>query len=71
MKILQKVIRMIIIFVGSINEKCEKKIEISNNGCFVTMDVNGIPVKFKIDTGSQCNIITDIMFKKVKHQIRF
>ena len=30
------------------------------------MDVNGIPVKFKIDTGSQCNIITDIVFKKVK-----
>ena len=54
------------IFVGSINEKCEKKTEISNNECFVTMDVNGIPVKFKIDTGSQCNIITDIVFKKVK-----
>ena len=29
------------IFVGSINEKCEKKTEISNNECFVTMDVGG------------------------------
>ena len=58
------------IFVRSINEKCQKKTEISNNEC-ITMDVNRIPVKFKIDTGSQCNIITDIVFKKVKTSLTF
>ena len=51
------------IFVGSINGKYEKKTDINHNECFVTMDINNIPVKLKIDTGSQCNIITDIMFK--------
>ena len=51
------------IFVGSINGKYENKTDINHNECFVTMDINNIPVKLKIDTGSQCNIITDIMFK--------
>ena len=53
-------------FVGSIKEKYEKKTEISNNECFVTMEINGIPGKFKIDTGSQCSIITDIVFKNIR-----
>ena len=50
-------------YVGSINDK---KTEISDNECFVTMDVNGNQVKFKIDTGAQCNIITKKVFEKVK-----
>ncbi|MCG7876437.1 MAG: RNase H-like domain-containing protein [Candidatus Thiodiazotropha endolucinida] len=54
------------LYVGSINEKCQKKTEICDNEYFVTMDVNGVQVKFKIDTGSQCNIISDKVFKKVK-----
>ena len=54
-------------YVGSINDK---KTEISDNECFVTMDVNGNQVKFKIDTGAQCNIITKKVFEKVKHLLQ-
>ena len=51
------------VYVGSINDK---KTEINDNECFVTMDVNGNQVKYKIDTGAQCNIITKKVFEKVK-----
>ena len=53
------------LYVGSISSS-RKKTEISENECFVSMDVNGIQVKFKIDTGSQANVITNKVFKKVK-----
>ena len=53
------------LYVGSISD-LRKKTEISENECFVSMDVNGIQVKFKIDTGSQANFITNKVFKKVK-----
>ena len=49
-------------YVGSVNDK---KTEISVNESFVTMDVNGNQVKFKIHTGAQCNIIKKV-FEKVK-----
>ena len=38
-------------YLGSIYDK---KTEISDNEYFVTLDVNGNKVKFKIDTGPQC-----------------
>ena len=53
------------LYVGSISDM-RKKMEISENECFVSMDVNRIHVKFKIDTGSQTNVITNKVFKKVK-----
>ena len=53
------------LYVGSISDS-RKKTKISENECFVSMDVNGIQVKFKIDTGSQANVITNKVFKKVK-----
>ena len=53
------------LYVGSISD-LRKKTKISEYECFVSMDVNGIKVKFKIDTGSQANVITNRVFKKVK-----
>ena len=47
------------------------KTEISENEFFVSMDVNRIQVKFKIDTGSQANVITNKVFKKLSPQIQF
>ena len=53
------------LYVGSICDS-RKKTKISENECFVSMDVNGIQVKFKIDTGSQANVITNKVFIKDK-----
>ena len=53
------------LYVGSISDS-RKKTKISENECFVSMDVNGIQVKLKIDTGSQANVITNKVFIKDK-----
>ena len=57
MKITQKVITKIYMFDPLVI--CAKKKKMSENECFVSMDVNGIQVEFKIYTGSQANAITN------------
>ena len=53
------------LYVGSTSDS-HKKTKISENECFVSMDVTGIQVKFIIDTGSQAKVSTNKVFKKVK-----
>ena len=40
--------------------------EIKSNECFVTLELQGVKVKFKVDTGSQANIIPTSKFELLK-----
>ena len=42
------------------------KTKIKKDKCFVTLDVWDTPLRFKVDTGSQANIIPVSMFRKFK-----
>ena len=42
--------------------------EIKSDECFSTLNIHGTPVKFKIDTGSQANILPVKMFQTLKCQ---
>ena len=42
--------------------------EISNNDCYTTLPVEGTQIKFKVDTGSQVNILPVSMYHKLTTQ---
>ena len=42
--------------------------EISNNDCYTTLPVEGTPIKFKVDTGSQVNILPVSVYHKLTTQ---
>jgi len=42
--------------------------EISNKDCYTTLPVEGIPIKFKVDTGSQVNILPVSAYRKLTTQ---
>ena len=48
--------------IGTIKEN---GVVISNNECFSTFQVNGVVIKFKIDTGSQVNVLPWNIFKQM------
>eukprot|EP00731_Ephydatia_muelleri_P001018 Em0001g1018a len=48
--------------VGTIKEN---GVVVSNNECFSTFQVNGVRIKFKIDTGSQVNVLSLYIFKQM------
>ena len=56
-----------ILFVRTVQTKQEKltKIKITKDECFVTLDVQNMPVEFKVETGSQANIIPLSVYKKI------
>ena len=43
----------------------ENGVVVSNNECFSTFQVNGVVIKFKIDTGSQVNVLPWNIFKQM------
>ena len=55
-----------ILFVRTIQTKQEKltKTKITKDESFVTLDVQNMPAEFKVDTGSQANIIPLLAYKK-------
>ena len=48
--------------IGTIKEN---GVVVSNNECFSTFQVNGVVIKFKIDTGSQVNVLPWNIFKQM------
>jgi hypothetical protein len=57
-----------ILFVGTVDKKPEQstKTELTKDECFITLEVNETPIKFKVDTGSQANIIPMSMYRELK-----
>ena len=45
------------LFVGVLTKDVKTDIYIRQDECFVTLDIQGTKVRFKVDTGSQANII--------------
>ena len=55
------------LFVGTVNKnRGQTKTEIKKDECFVTLDIQDMPVRFKVDTGSQANIIPVSIYRKLK-----
>ena len=56
-----------ILFVGTVQTKQEKqaKTKITKDECFVTLSVQNTPVEFKVDTGSQANIIPISVYERI------
>ena len=44
------------------------KIDIDENGCYVTLNIQGTPIRFKVNTGSHANIIPLPIFIKLEHR---
>ncbi|CAB3981708.1 PREDICTED: uncharacterized protein K02A2.6-like [Paramuricea clavata] len=57
-----------ILFVGTVDKKPEQltKTELTKDECFITLEVNETPIKFKVDTGSQANIIPMSKYRELK-----
>ncbi|CAB4013810.1 Hypothetical predicted protein [Paramuricea clavata] len=57
-----------ILFVGTVDKKHEQstKTELTKDERFITLEVNETPIKFKVDTGSQANIIPLSMYRELK-----
>ena len=53
-------------FVGGISQKT--KADTDENGCYVTLNTQDTPVRFKVDTGSQANIIPHSIFMKMENR---
>ena len=58
-----------LMFVGAINHS--NKTELGGNVCFTTLDIEGHSVKFKVDTGSQVNILPSSAYQQfnVRHKL--
>ena len=55
------------LIIGTVNKnRGETKTEIKKDECFVTLDIQDMPVRFKVDTGSQANIIPVSIYRKLK-----
>ena len=56
-----------ILFLGAvpIKNEMQTKTTITKDECFVTLNVQNTPVEFKVDTGSQANIIHISVYKKI------
>ncbi|CAB4023870.1 Hypothetical predicted protein [Paramuricea clavata] len=57
-----------ILFVGTVDKKPEQstKTELTKDECFITLEVNETPIKFKVDTGSKANIIPMSTYRELK-----
>ena len=53
-------------FVGGITQK--SKTDTYENGCYVTLNIQDTPIRFKVDTGSQINIIPHSKFMKMSNR---
>ncbi|KAL5488586.1 hypothetical protein EMCRGX_G017553 [Ephydatia muelleri] len=53
-------------FVEGITQKA-KTDNTDENGCYVTVNVQDTPIRFKVDTGSQVNIIPHSIFMKLSN----
>ena len=53
-----------LMFVGAIDHN--KKTELGTDECYTTLDIDGHSVKFKVDTGSQVNILPSSVYKQLK-----
>ena len=55
------------LFVGTVNKNHgQTKTEIKKDEYFVMLDIQDTPMRFKVDTGSQANIIPVSMYRKLK-----
>ena len=53
-----------LMFVGAIDHN--NKTELGTDECYTTLDIEGHSVKFKVDTGSQVNILPSSVYKQLK-----
>ena len=53
-------------FVGGISQNT--KADTDENGCYVTLNTQDTPVRFKVNTGSQANIIPHFIFMKMENR---
>ena len=58
-----------LMFVGTINYS--NKTELVADECYTTLDIVGHSVKFKVDTGSQVNILPSSVYRQlnVRHKL--
>ena len=58
-----------LMFVGAINHS--NKTEMGADECYTTLDIEGHSVKFKVDTGSQVNILPSSVYRQlnVRHKL--
>ncbi len=53
-----------LMFIGAIDHS--NKTELGADECYTTLDIEGHSVKFKVDTGSQVNILPNSVYKQLK-----
>ena len=56
------------LFIGTVTKT--NKTELQSDECYTTLNVENVPVKFKVDTGAQVNILPLHMYTSLNSQVK-